>query len=130
MKINKINGNVVCPFCGNELLISYVGYGSTFERGIIGGIESFSAFNGVENKFLDYQEQSTDGIEELSDIVFGFDCCGKTADEDELDEYDIIRILEGRYKINTDNTRYEEYDNEKEIEDNKSKSIKNLLKNI
>lgn len=128
MKINKINGNVVCPFCGNELLVSYVGYGSTCERGIIGGIESFSALNGVENKFLDYQEQSTDSIEELIDIVFGFDCCGYS--DEELDEFDIIKMLEGRYKINTDNTRYEEYDNEKEIEDNKSKSIKNLLKNI
>lgn len=128
MKINKIKGNVVCPFCGNELLVSYTGYGSTCERGIIGGIKSFSALNGVENKFLDYQEQSTDSIEELIDIIFSFDCCGYC--DEELDEFDIIKILEGRYKIYIDNPRYKEYDNEKEIEDNKSKSIKNLLKNI
>lgn len=138
MKINKINGRVVCPFCGNILEVSYCAstYGS--EWGIVRGISAFrSLVGGRESFYLDYEEESNE-VGETDNYEYKFDCCGQDDYHSNLSDYDIISMMKGEWRISEDSPIYNRCDEfhfkpveTVEIIDSKSdKAFNNLFKDL
>ncbi|HNV61451.1 MAG TPA: hypothetical protein PKN54_00765 [Candidatus Cloacimonas acidaminovorans] len=136
MKINKIKGVIVCPFCCEKIrygVIKYTGYGYVNEYGYVGNINCLkNNFTGHEYKYPELEKEDQSGIDDLNEIEYRMSCCQDMLDEDtgyKIDDSDVIKILEGRFAISNNNENYELFDDfveEKKVS-NREKSLRNII---